>query len=133
MTEKSKTRRTPLTEPMLINYKGSWQVCYQARGTINYERVTAWVYGPDSIFFCRVGEQSEIIILPEKDKFFAGPFPFMVDRVDSNDVPIERLGGAHNAGAAIEIYNYLRPHYSSGLRLRNGIRVMKQQGKDEEA
>lgn len=131
MPENRKTKRQPLTEPMLIRYKNEWQVCYQARGTINYERVTAWVYGPESTFFCRVGEQNEIIMLPKKDMSFMGPFTYMVDRVNPDGVPMEVLGGSKNAGAAIEIYKYLEPQYSSGLRLCNGARLMKKQGQED--
>lgn len=132
MSESRKTKRTPLTEPMLIRRGKEWQVCYQARGTINYERVTAWVYGPDSTFFCLLGEQNEIIMLPQKDMFFRGPYPYIVDRVNRDGVPMEILGGSLNAGAATEIYNYLKPSYSSGLRLMNGARVMIEQDEEQD-
>lgn len=128
----TRTKRKPLTEPMLVRHGKEWQVCYQARGTINCERVTAWVYGPESTFFCRVGEQNEIIMLPQKDMFFRGPFPILIDRVTPDGVPMEILGGAMNAGAAIEVFKYLKPQYSSGLRLMNGARLMLEQGDDED-
>jgi len=132
MPEPRKTRRKPLTEPMLIRYGREWQVCYQARGTINYERVTAWVYGPDSTFFCKHGDQHEIIMLPEKDAFIGGQFPFVIDRVNGDGVPMEKLGGARNAGAAIAAYEYFKTIYSAGVRLCNGARLMRTQSEDED-
>lgn len=123
MPEKA-TKRTPITEPMLIRKGKEWQVCYQARGTINYERVTAWVYGPDSVFFCRVGEQNEIIMLPQKDMHFRGAFPFLVDRIAPDGVPMEILGGSMDAGAARAMFNHLLPNYSRGLRMMHGARLM---------
>lgn len=89
------------------------------------------MYGEESIYFCRVGEQDEIIMLPQKDMYFRGAFAFVIDRVSPDGVPIEILGGATNAGAAIEIFKYLKPQYSSGLRLMNGARQMLSQ-EDEE-
>lgn len=131
MADSRPTKRKPISEPMLVRHGKRWQVCYQARGTINYERVTAWVYGDESIFFCKVGDQNEIIMLPQKDMFFRGPFAFLVDRVSTDGVPLEILAGSANAGAAVEAYKYLKPLYSSGLRLMNGARLMLEQGKDE--
>jgi hypothetical protein len=130
MPEKKTTKRKPLSEAMLIRYGRDWQVCYQARGKLGTQRVTAWVFGPASTFFCKVGDQAEIIMLPEKDACMGDQYHFTVDRTDQHGIPIERIGGATNVDAAIAVYEHFVTIYPYGVRLRNGARLMRMQ--DEE-
>lgn len=129
MSENKLTKRKPLSEPMLIKHGGSWQVCYKAKGKLGNRTVTAWVYGPDSTFFCEEG-RGFAVQLPDDYSKVLDPYPFMVDRVDSKGIPMERLGGAANAIAADAMYEYLITRYPGGVRLRNGLRIMRDQSEE---
>ncbi|TAA54651.1 hypothetical protein [Shinella sp. JR1-6] len=131
MSENKPTKRKPLSEPMLIKHGKEWQVCYKAKGKLENRTVTAWVYGPESTFFCEEG-RGFVAQLPDNYSKVLDPFPFMVDRVDSKDVPMERLGGSANAIAAGAMYEYLITRYPGGVRLRNGIRIMRDQNEETE-
>lgn len=125
------TKRRPLSQPMLVRHLSEWQVCYQARGMLDGKTVTAWVYGPDSRFFCLVNPDAEAIQLPWEEACIGDQYQWTVDRVDPQGTPIERLGGSVNVSAAIAVFDYFCGVYPRGVRLRNGARFMRQQGEDD--
>ncbi|MDK4703914.1 hypothetical protein PH562_16810 [Rhizobium sp. CNPSo 4062] len=112
----------------LINFNGEWQVCSKARRG-HGDRIV-WIYGKERIYFCDVGRESAIYVLPgsEKENFFGDRFNFSIDEVYVEDGRRkERLGGMNNVVAAQRAFTELLSHHSktTRLQLRQGGFIMR--------
>lgn len=119
--------RRPLSEPMLIRSGPDWQVCYKARGTLDGRKIEAWVYGPESLFFCEVGQESEIANLPSPNKvpFFDDQFLHIIELVDRHGKREERLAGANNIVAANAAWAVILNHRGGIIQMREGSRILR--------
>lgn len=119
--------RTPNTGDMLVCFGGRWQVCYQARGKVEDRKVTAWVYGPESRFFCEVGTEQYLVDLPlpHQTPFFDDQFNFSVEEVDSDGFRYSRLAGANSIAAANAAFEVLRRSSNRVIRMRQGFRLIR--------
>lgn len=119
--------RTPISGDMLICFGGRWQVCYQARGNKDGRKLTAWVYGPESRFFCEVGTETYRVDLPEPmaSPFFDDQFNNTIVEVDENGIRTNRLAGANNISAAIAAYEALVAQIDRPIEMRQGMRVIR--------
>lgn len=119
--------RTPITGDMLVCAGGRWQVCYQARGKVEDRKITAWVYGPESRFFCEVGTEQYLVDLPQPNQtsFFDDQFSFSVEEVDSDGFRYSRLAGANSVTAASAAYDVLRRSSNRVIRIRQGFRLIR--------
>lgn len=118
---------TPITGDMLVCFGGRWQVCYQARGKVEDRKVTAWVYGPESRFFCEVGTEQYLVDLPlpHQTPFFDDQFYFSVEEVDSDGFRYSRLAGANSIAAANAAFEVLRRSSNRVIRMRQGFRLIR--------
>lgn len=125
--------RTPVTGDMLICFEGRWQVCYQARGKLDDRKITAWVYGKESTFFCEVGLELHRVNLPIPDvkPFFDDQFNYTVEEIDEHGVRTARLAGANNVSAAIAAYNELRSKTNRIIQMRQGMRFVRSSDKED--
>lgn len=126
--------RTPLTGDVLICFKGKWQVCYQARGKIDERRITAWVYGKESRFFCEVGSEQFRVNLPIPDTkpFFDDQFNYTIEEVDENDIRIHRIAGAGNVSIAIAAYQEAKIKMPDRIiQMRQGMRLVRRSDKGD--
>lgn len=119
--------RAPITGDMLVCAGGRWQVCYQARGKVEDRKITAWVYGPESRFFCEVGTEQYLIDLPQPNQtsFFDDQFSFSVEEVDGDGFRYSRLAGANSVTAATAAYDVLRRSSNRVIRIRQGFRLIR--------
>lgn len=126
------TIRKPLSWPMLICHQGEWQVCYKAKGKLDWRTITAWVYGRESIFFCEVGQEQHVVDLPDPKKvpFFDTQFPFTADEITSDGFRCIELAGAGNIMAANAAYRVYKHNMKGIVRLRHGGRIVRRS--DEE-
>lgn len=113
---------------MLVRYRGEWQVCYQAKGKLDGSSVLAWVYGPESLFFCLVGHAEELCELPQPNKvpFFDDPFLHVIEEVDGDGRRITRVAGADNIIAANTVWQVLITQRTGNLQMREGSRIIRQ-------
>lgn len=121
------TTRKPLSDPMLVRCGTNWQVCYKARGSIDDRKVTAWVYGPASIFFCEVGKEDQVCDLPKPSlrPFFDDQFVHMIEELDENGTRLERLAGANDIIAANAAWQVITTNRRGILVMRDGSRVVR--------
>jgi hypothetical protein len=126
-TEIQTTIRKPLSWPMLICHANEWQVCYKAKGKLDWRTVIAWVYGRESIFFCEVGQEQHVVDLPDPKKvpFFDTNFTFTVDEINEDGFRFKELAGAENIVAANAAYQVYRHNCSGIVRLRHGGRLVR--------
>ncbi|MCZ7488154.1 hypothetical protein [Rhizobium rhizogenes] len=119
--------RKPISGEMLVCAGGRWQVCYQARGKIEDRKTTAWVYGPDSRFFCEAGKEDYLtnLPLPDETPFFDDQFNFALEEVDEDGCRYSRLAGASNMSVALAAYDVLKRTSNRIVRMRQGIRVVR--------
>lgn len=120
--------RTPVSGEMIICYSGKWQVCYQARGKIDDRKALAWVYGPDSKFFCEVGDEQFRcdVPIPDTRPFFNDQFNYTIEMIDEEGVRLERLAGAGNVSVALAAYlEAIRTHPNRLIQMRTGMRLVR--------
>ena len=131
-TDIQTTIRKPLSWPMLICHQNEWQVCYKAKGKLDWRTVTAWVYGRESIFFCEVGQEQHVVDLPDPKKvpFFDANFSFTVDEVNADGFRFKELAGADNIVAANAAYQVYRHNRAGIVRLRHGGRMLRRSDED---
>ena len=127
ITNQLPVSRTPITGDMLVCAGGRWQVCYQARGKVEDRKITAWVYGPESRFFCEVGTEQYLVDLPQPNQssFFDDQFSFSVEEVDRDGFRYSRLAGANCVTAATAAYDSLRRSSNRVIRIRQGFRLIR--------
>lgn len=113
---------------MLVQHAGEWQVCYQARGRLDGKPVTAWVYGPDSIFFCVAGQETMRCELPEPGAvpFFDDQFVNTIEEVNGQGRRMQRLAGANNIIAAHAAWQVLLTHSTGNLIMRDGASLIRE-------
>jgi hypothetical protein len=126
------TIRKPLSWPMLICFQNEWQVCYKAKGKLEWKTITAWVYGRESIYFCEVGHEQHIVDLPDLKRmpFFDATFNFTIDEINSDGFRFSQLAGAESILAANAAYQVYKQNCSGIVRLRHGGRLVRRS--DEE-
>lgn len=124
--------RTPVSRDMLIYFGDSWQVCYQARGSKEGKKITAWVYGPESRFFCEVGDETYRVDLPipMMTPFFDDQFNFTIVEIDDKGIRIDRLAGANNISVAIAAYETALTKTNRKIEMREGMRVVYRSDED---
>lgn len=126
--------REHLTGDILVCFNGQWQVCYQARGKVDDRKLTAWVYGTESRFFCEVGtEQFRVNLpIPDKNPFFDDQFNYMIEEVDENGIRIHRVAGSSNVSVAIAAYNEAKIKTPNRIiQMRQGMRLVRSSDKGD--
>jgi hypothetical protein len=115
----------------LVCYLGEWQVCSKARRLVEGEPRDVWIYGKERAFFCDVGSEEDIMLMPEpvKRNFFGDRFIHAIDELAPHETRAVKVAGANNPYAAAAAFEALLAHTMPDRRLtlRDGGRIMRQE------
>jgi hypothetical protein len=123
------------TNLKLVRKDEHWEICFQAVGKINGQRVTAWLRQSDEAYFCSVGKEDQIenLPLPLVRNFFDDPFIYAIDETDATGKQKERIAGVDHSTIAQATYEATVGVYSPDkfIVLRHGGRILRKSRKRE--